>query len=97
MYMIADLNMTTSRYVVGAVNSDTGLANINDKNYVFGDIYESENSTRSALNRGINSSLVERYNRNVGVYTINIGDLKDQTGNYAISFYFRRRVYYYGC
>lgn len=79
-------NMTTSRYVVGAVNSNTGLANINGKNYVFGDIYESENSTRSALNRGINSSLVERYNRNVGVYTINIGDLKDQTGNYALSF-----------
>ena len=78
--------MTISKYDSTVVNSNTGLANVRVKNYIFGDVYESESSTRSALDRGISTSASTRYNRNVGLYTINIGDLKDQTGNYTLSF-----------
>ena len=78
-------SMTTSAYDSSAVNASTGLANLNVKNFVFGDVYTSESSTRSALNRKNGTSSVERYNRNVGTYTIVLGDLQDKTGNYEIS------------
>ena len=78
-------SMTTSAYDSSAVNADTGLANTTIKNFVFGDVYTSESSTRSALNRKHGSSLTERYNRNVGEYEIVLGDLQDKTGNYEIT------------
>lgn len=77
-------SMTTSAYNSSSVNADTGLANLNIKNFVFGDVYDSESSTRSALNRKLSTSTNERYNRNVGTYIITLGDLADKTGNYVI-------------
>lgn len=73
-------------YNSSLVNSNTGLSTLAVKNYIFGDAYTSENSTRSALNRGIGTNVNSRYNRNVGVYTINKGDLNDKSHNYTISF-----------
>lgn len=59
--------------------------------YIFGDVYQSEDSTRHALNRSLSGKNDERYNRNVGTYTITIGDLVDEngsdlSGNYKIIF-----------
>ena len=82
----SDNNMTTSSYDSGAVNSNTGLANVNIKNYVFGDAYSTESSVRSALDRKMSLTENTRYNRNVGVYEITMGDLADKTGNYSLSF-----------
>lgn len=84
-------SMTTSAYDAAAVNADTGLENEQAVNYVFGDVYTSESSSRSALQRQKGTSKAERYNRNVGEYTIILGDeanggLRDQTGNYEIQF-----------
>lgn len=83
----AGSNMTTSSYDASKVNFDTGLSDENVKNHVFGDIYESESSSRSALDREITEGVSSRYNRNVGVYNIVKGDdFKDQSGNYNVSF-----------
>ena len=78
--------MSTSKYDSSAVNSNTGLSTVDIKNYVFGDVYETESSTRSALDRKLATVTSARYNRNVGVYEITIGDLKDKTGNYTVTF-----------
>ncbi len=77
-------NKSTSSYNNALVDYDKGLNGLTVKNFVFGDNYSSETDEgRSALNRVI-SNTKSRYNRNVGIYTITLGDLKDQTGNYDI-------------
>ena len=79
---------TTSSYNASLVDSDRGLLSENQATYVFGDTYINESSSRSALGRvnATTGSTEQRYNRNVGTYQITIGDLKDQSGNYTVSF-----------
>lgn len=79
-------SMSISKYDATSVNPNTGLSSLTTKNFVFGDSYTSESSTRSALDRSLMTDTSARYNRNVGVYTITIGDLRDQSGNYNVSF-----------
>ena len=81
-------NKSTSSYDASAVNTETGLINLDTKHFVFGDLYNSEvDIGRSALNRKYDATDGKRYNRNVASYVITKGDLKDKTGNYAISFF----------
>lgn len=81
----SDNNMTTSTYDASIVDPKSGLANLTIKNFVFGDAYTDESSVRSALGRKLGSEAEQRYNRNVGVYTITKGDLTDKSGNYLIT------------
>ena len=86
-YNTGDDETTTSSF---SANLD-GSASDAKATYVFGDVYTSESSSRHALNRKLSSATDERYNRNVGVYTITIGDLVDndgldKTGNYKVEF-----------
>ena len=86
--------MTTS-YTNPTINTKYGIASVagdgtvtydyNKKNYVFEDVYATESSTRTALNRTLNSDTDARYNRNVGEYTITLGELGTKTfANYTI-------------
>lgn len=76
------------------INSQYGLASFvggavvpysNQANYVFGDKYQTEQSDRMALNRTIGSNVNSRYDRNVGTYRINLGELGEtEFDNYTI-------------
>lgn len=81
-------NYTSKHAESASVNSDTGISSLTNKVYVFLDKYSNEEGTeRSALNRTFNTVTVtsERYNRNVGEYTITLGDLTDKSGNYTLA------------
>lgn len=85
-----DTNNTEATTSSFSANLD-GSAADNKATYVFGDVYTSESSSRRALNRMLGINNDERYNRNVGTYTITIGDLVDEnnldkTGNYKVEF-----------
>lgn len=73
--------ISTSTYEYNTAGADSDFTT-----YVFGDVYADETSIRSALNRTINGVENQRYNRNVGVYEIVMGDLQDKTGNYVVNF-----------
>ena len=69
---------TTSSYSYNYLGEDEDTLST----YVFGDVYQSESSTRHALDRVISGSdTSQRYNRNVGEYVIVAGDLIDQKNN----------------
>ncbi|MBR3891272.1 MAG: hypothetical protein IKJ30_04285 [Bacilli bacterium] len=80
-YDVDKTEKTTSSYVENVSGSDSEFTT-----YVFGDVYNDEDSRRSALDRIIVNNDSQRYNRNVGVYTIVKGDITDHSGNYYIEF-----------
>ncbi len=77
----------TIAYTNPAIDPSTGVAE-GKINYVFTDVYDTVNQTgrRMALNRSLGESATdERYNRNVGTYTITLGELgTTEFDNYTI-------------
>ena len=80
-YDVNNTEKSTSSYAYNTTGSDTSFTT-----YVFGDNYQDETTTRSALDRVITGTESQRYNRNVGTYIITKGDLTDKSGNYTIVF-----------